>query len=196
MEILMRNVDFAKTPAGLYVPKAKVLFGGPLDAVRARALLGGRYTVQHLRHGKVIDEFSFDNIIVNQGLDYILGSSLTGVTQITNWYVAPFQGNYTPVATDTAATIVASATESTAYTSTTRVAWTGVEGTQAATNSASVATFTFNAGITVYGAMLVSASAKSSTSGTLLSAAQFGTPKTVASTDQLLFTYTIAASSI
>jgi hypothetical protein len=144
----------------------------------------------------VIDTEYFDNIITNQGLDYILGAALTGVTPITTWYVAPFEGNYVPVATDTAATIVANATETTAYGASTRVAWVGVEATQQATNSASVATFTFNATKTIYGAMLVSQSAKSSVSGTLLSAAQFATAKGVANTDQLLFTYTIVASSI
>jgi hypothetical protein len=182
----MRN-DFVKTSTGLFVPDRKAA---------AKALFGGKYTVQHIRNGKVIDEFAFDNIITNQGLDYILGAALTGVTPFTTWYVAPFQGNYVPVATDTAATIVANATETTAYTASTRVVWTGVEATQQATNSASVATFTFNAPNTIYGAMLISSSAKSSVSGTLLSAAQFATPKTVANTDQLLFTYTIVASSI
>lgn len=178
----MRN-DFVKSPSGLLLPRAPVWFAG-------------KYTVKHVRNGIVIDEWDFDNIITNQGLDYILGAALTGVTQITSWYVAPFEGNYVPVATDTAASIVANATETTAYTASTRVLWSGVEAAQQATNSAAVATFTFNATKTIYGAMLASASAKSSVSGTLLSAAQFATPKSVANTDQLLFTYTIVGSSI
>lgn len=177
----MRN-DFVKSPAGVLMPQA--------------IALGGKYAVQHVRHGKVIDEFEFDNIIVNQGLNHFLGVEFTGVTQITQWYVAPFEGNYVPVATDTAATIVANATECTAYTASTRVAYIGTAGSQQVTNSASVATFTFNATKTIYGAFLISSSAKSSVSGTLISAAQFVTPKTVDSTDQLLFTYTIVASSI
>jgi hypothetical protein len=184
----MRN-DFVKSPSGLLLPVPVCKMGAH-----------GVYKVEHVRNGKVIDVEFFDNIITNQGLDYILGAALTGVTPVTTWYVAPFEGNYVPVATDTAATIVANATENTTYSSSTRVLWVGVEGTQQATNSASVATFTFvltpSATKTLYGAMLVSASAKSSVSGTLLSAAQFATPKTVGNTDQLLFTYTIVASSI
>lgn len=185
----MRN-DFLKTPPGLILPDRKAV---------ADLFCHGVYRAQHVRHGEVIDEFEFDNIITNQGLNYLLGAGLTGVTPVTIWYIAPFQGNYVPVATDTAATIVANATETTAYTSSTRVQWIGVQATQQATNSASLATFTFNGGtLTIYGAFMISSSSKSSVSGTLLSAAQFATPRVVsgASGDQLLFTYTLVASSI
>ena len=119
----------------------------------------------------------------------------TGVSQITNWYLGLFSGNYTPVATDTAATISANSTEFTGYTSTTRVPYVGVEGSQEVTNSASTANFTFNTGATIYGAFLASASTKNSTSGTLFSAAQFNAPKSVVSADQLLLTYQFSASS-
>ena len=161
-----------------------------------RIKVGGVFRGRHIRDGKVIDEFETPNIVVNQGLDSILGVYFTGVTQITTWYLAPFEGNYTPVATDTASTIVGNSTECTAYTASTRLTWTGVEGSQAATNSASPATFTFNATKTIYGAFLASASAKSSTSGTLFAAAQFASSKNVVNTDQLLLTYTFTASSV
>jgi len=157
--------------------------------------LGGVFHGQLIRDGKVIDEWETHNLVVNQGLDSILGVYFTGVTPITSWYLAPFTGNYTPVATDTASTIVSNATECTAYTSTTRVAYSGVEGSQQCTNSASPAVFTFNASATIYGAFLTSASTKSSTSGTLFAAAQFSTAKSVASNDQLSLTYTFSAAS-
>jgi hypothetical protein len=157
--------------------------------------VGGLFRGKIIRDGRVIDEFEDHNLVVNQGLDHILGVEFTGVTQITSWYLAPFTGNYTPVATDTASTIVSNATECTAYTSTTRVAYTGVEGSQACTNSASPATFTFNASATIYGAFLTSASTKSSTSGTLFAAAQFATAKSVASGDQLILSYAFSAAS-
>jgi hypothetical protein len=41
----------------------------------------------------------------------------------------------------------------------------------------------------------VSASAKSATTGTLFSAARFGTSKSVVDDDQLLLTYTFSATS-
>jgi hypothetical protein len=66
---------------------------------------------------------------------------------------------------------------------------------QSTTNSASRASFVFNATKTIYGAFLVSASAKSATTGTLFSAARFSTSKSVESSDELLLTYTINATS-
>jgi hypothetical protein len=134
--------------------------------------------------------------VVNQGIDTLLGVMFTGVTQITSWFLGVFSGNYTPVAGDTAATFPGSATESSAYTSGTRPAFTAVEATQAVTNSASVATFTLNAGVTLYGAFLTSSSVKGGTGGVLFSAAQFPAPKVLANTDQCLLTYNFAGSSI
>jgi hypothetical protein len=156
--------------------------------------LEGRYSGKIVRAGKVIDEFEADNLIVNQGLDHILGVEFTGVSQISSWYLAPFTGNYVPVATDTAASIPGNATEATAYSAVTRVPFAGVESGQQATNSASPAVFVFTSILTIYGAFLSSASTKSSTSGILFSAAQFSTPKSVGVGDQLLLTYTAAAA--
>jgi hypothetical protein len=181
----------------------KFLVGKPYEIIRASspgiqesiANLGGKFHGVHIRDGKILDEWEDHNLVVNQGLDHILGVEFTGVSQITSWYMAPFSNNYTPVATDTAASIVANAGENTAYTSTTRVAYVGVEGSQQVTNTASVATFTFNAAATIYGAFLTSASSKSSTSGILFSAAQFSTSKSVQSGDQILLTYVLGASS-
>ena len=40
--------------------------------------VGGVFTFQHVRGGKVIDEWTSNNIIVNQGLNYILDAALSG----------------------------------------------------------------------------------------------------------------------
>ena len=66
---------------------------------------------------------------------------------------------------------------------------------QQVTNSASRASFTFNAGTTIYGAFLVSSSTINGTTGTLISAAQFGSAKSVSNTDQILLTYTFSLAS-
>ncbi len=160
-------------------------------------IVGGIFSVEHVRDGEIIDAWDTPNLVTNEGLNHILGVEFNGATQIGTWYVGLFEGNYTPVATVTAATITAAATESTAYDETTRVAYVeAAPASQSITNSASKATFTINATKTIYGAFLVSASAKSATSGTLFSAARFGTSKAVVAADQLLVTYTIAASSV
>ena len=158
--------------------------------------IGGIFHGRIIRDGKVIDEFDAPNIVVNQGLDYLLQVLFTAASQITTWYLAPFEGNYVPLATDTASTIVANSTETTAYTASVRQTYTATEATQAATNTASTANFTFNATKTIYGAFLTSSQPKSSTSGTLFSAAQFSASKSVVNNDVLQLTYQFTASSV
>jgi hypothetical protein len=136
------------------------------------------------------------NIMPTEGLNYVLNSAVRGLAQLTSWYIGLFEGNYTPVLADTAATFPGSATESTAYAESTRQAYTTVAASGGVlTNAAAVATFTANATKTWYGGFLTSASAKSAITGTLLSAAKFATSKTVDSTDQLLVTATLTATS-
>ena len=160
-------------------------------------VLGGQFHAKLRRAGRIIDEWSFDNVVVNQGLNSILGVYFNASTQITAWYLGIFQGNYTPLATDTAANIVVNSTECTAYTSATRPAWSpAAASAQSVTNSATQATFTFNASQTIYGAFLTSSNVISGTAGTLFAAAQFGASKSVVNLDQLLLTYTFNASSI
>ncbi len=173
------------------------LAGNGLLLPDRRLLLAGKFVGKHVRGGKIIEEFEDPNIVVNEGLNHILDVYFNAATQVTTWYLAPFEGNYTPLATDTAAVITANATETTAYTQSTRQAFTTVSAaSQSVTNAAAVATFTFNAGKTIYGAFLASASAKSATTGKLFSAAQFSSSKVVVSTDQILLTYTFTASSV
>lgn len=169
---------------------------GLLLPEKQKTLIGGVFEGQLIRKGKVIDEWRDHNLVVNEGLDALLNIMFHGSTQITTWYIGLFEGNYTPVATVTAATIVAAATECTAYTQSTRQAYDeAAASSQSITNSASRATFTFNASKTIYGAFLASLATKSGTTGTLFSAAKFGTSKSVESGDELLLTYNFTAAS-
>lgn len=169
---------------------------GLLLPEKQKTLIGGVFEGQLIRKGKVIDEWRDHNLVVNEGLDALLNIMFHGSTQITSWYIGLFEGNYTPVATVTAATIVAAATECTAYTQSTRQAYDeAAASSQSITNSASRATFTFNASKTIYGAFLVSLATKSGTTGTLFSAAKFSTSKSVESGDELLLTYNFTAAS-
>lgn len=159
--------------------------------------VGGVFHCEHVRGGEVIDSWEQPNLVCNEGLNSLLDVYFHGTTQITTWYLGLFEGNYTPVATVTAATITSASTECTAYDEATRVAFDeAAASSQSITNSASKATFTFNATKTIYGAFLASASAKSATTGTLFSAARFSSSKAVVDDDQLLLTYTFTASSV
>jgi hypothetical protein len=145
----------------------------------------------------VIDAWEQSNLVVNEGLNSLLNVYLNGGTQIPSWFLGVFEGNYTPIATDTAVTISGNSTESSAYTSATRPQWNPAAASgQAITNSANRATFTFNATKTIYGAFLISNSTIGGTSGTLFSAARFSSAKNVVNLDQLLLTYTFGASSV
>lgn len=156
----------------------------------------GIWTVEHYRKNRLIGIDTTKNLITNQGLDHILDVVLHGVAPVSPWYIGLFEGNYTPLATCTAASVTADSTESTAYTEGARVAYNEAASSgQSVTNSANKATFTINATKTIYGAFLSSASALSSTAGSLLAITRFGTSRAVINLDVLLVTYTLAAAS-
>ena len=158
--------------------------------------LKGRYVGQIIRKGKVIDEFEFENIVVDQGLNYALNAGFGQAAAISSWCVGLYEGNYTPTSGADASTITALSTECTAYTSATRPAWTlpGATSNKQLTNAAARASFIFNATKTIYGAFLVSSSTKSGTTGTLFSAAKFTTAKSVDADDELLITYILTSA--
>ena len=149
--------------------------------------------------GKVKWADSVPNLVVNAGLAYMAGSSLTSVTQITTWYIGLYGAgaSNTPAAADTMSSH-AGWTEVVPYSNATRVACTFVTATTAnpsvATNSASPAAFSINATSTVGGAFLTSGSAKSGTAGTLFSASDFTSPgdRSVVSGDTINVTYTMS----
>lgn len=177
-------MNYQRSDGGILVPESGIRVGGVFDC-------------ELVRGGEIVDRWQDHNLVVNQGLNSLLDIMFRGAAQIGSWYLGIFEGNYTPVATVTAATISAASTECTAYAETSRPAYDeAAAANQSITNSASRATFTFNAAKTIYGAFLVSASAKGATTGTLFSAARFASAKQVEVDDQLLVTYTFNASSL
>ena len=142
------------------------------------------------------------NLVVNAGLAYMAGTALTSVAQITTWYIGLYGAgaSNTPAAGDTMSSH-AGWTEVVAYSNATRVAATFVTATTAnpsvVTNSASPATFNINGTTTVGGAFLTSGSAKSGTTGTLFSAADFSSPgdRSVVSGDIISVTYTFSLAA-
>lgn len=178
-------MEYERSSGGILLPKKQgIIFGGRFDAKLIRDL-------------KVIDEWSFDNLVVNEGLNSNLSVYFNSGTPITTWFLGIFQGNYTPVSTDTASVIASNSTECSSYSGGVRPTWVNAApSSQSITNSASPATFTFTGSQTIYGAFLISNSTINGTSGTLFAAARFGASKSVVSSDQLLLTYTFTASSV
>jgi hypothetical protein len=176
-------MDFEQRKSGLQVPKQKIFFKGIYDGVI-------------LRKGKVIDKFHEENLIVNQGLNQILSTFFNNGTQYATWYLGLFQGNYAPVSSDTAANWPTNATECSNYTLGSRPVWTPVApASQSITNSASPASYTFNANVTIYGAALASSNVIGGTTGVLVSETAFQAPKPVETSDQLLLTWSFSGAS-
>lgn len=162
----------------------------------SRFVVGFEWVVEHVRGGVILTREVARNLVPTQGLDHILNVVLKGASQQASWYVGVYEGNYTPVAGNTAASIAAAATESSAYDEATRPAWIG--GAVAAgsvDNTAARAEFTFNATKTIYGGFLISNSTKAGTSGVLISAVRFATAKAVVDNDILRVAAGIAAAS-
>lgn len=130
------------------------------------------------REGRVRDTERVHNIMPTEGLNYTLAAALKGGAQIIAFSVGLYEGNYTPVATDTATNFPVNATESIAYAELTRVALTlGTVIGGSVDNSAARAEFTANATKTFHGGFISSSNAKGSVSGVLVSAVRFSSPK-------------------
>jgi hypothetical protein len=177
------------------------LIAGTKSNEEAKAT-GVYYVECHDKDGNLKWSAESKNLVVNAGLAYMAGTALTSVTQITTWYIGLYGAgaSNTPAAGDTMSSH-AGWTEVVPYSNATRVAATFVTATTAnpsvVTNSASPATFTINATSTVGGAFLTSGSAKSGTTGTLFSAADFAAPgdRSVVSGDILSVTYTFSLAA-
>jgi len=142
------------------------------------------------------------NLVVNAGLQYMAGSALTSTTQVTTWYLGLYgaAASNTPAAGDTMASH-AGWTEIVPYSNANRVTATLAASTNAnpsvVTNTASPAVFNINNTATVGGAFLTSANDKSGSTGTLFSAADFGSPgdRSVVNGDTLSVTYTFSLAA-
>ena len=164
------------------------------------ALALGRFKMAcYDKDGALKWEAEEDNLVVNVGLQYMCGTALTSVAQITTWYIGLYGAgaSNTPAAGDTMASH-AGWTEVVPYSNATRPTCTFATATTAnpsvATNSASVAVFNINATSTVGGAFLTSDNTKSGSTGTLFSAADFSAPgdRAVTSGDTLNVNYTLS----
>lgn len=161
--------------------------------------IGGTFTFKQIRNGKVVDTWDQDNIVVNEGLNYILDAAFSGGTILSTWFLGLFKNNYTPTAADVIATFpgVGVASESvTEYTEATRPTWVDAGPlAQSITNSASSAEFTFGTAVTLYGAFLTSSNTKGGTSGKLAAASKFASARSMLVGDVLNVTYTLNISS-
>ena len=174
----LQTGKFEVTDSGLILPKSKVSIGGVFTT-----------TVNDE------DPQPSPNIVVNEGLVYVLNTALSAVSQEASWFIGIFKNNYTPVPADTAATfvLVGSSDEANAeYDEATRPAYTvNTSNLANVSNSSSPAAFTMNTAQDIYGAFLVSTATKSGTLGVLCAASKFSAVRSLVSSDVLNITYQI-----
>jgi hypothetical protein len=169
--------------------------------------LTGNVHLKHTRGGLVLLEGwePNPNTFTTEGMAYLL-NIIFGTTSKTGsaiWYVGIFKGDVTPAVGDTAAAKLGAAgtyqecqdadydaplTNKPSYTI-------AATSTAVCTNAAAKANFVMNAGITVYGAFLGDAAAKTGTGGKLMCAKRFASSRAVIADDELAVTYQITCTT-
>ena len=180
-DILAGKFEHTGKAGEIYVPGANIFIGGAFE-----------HWVNDDLDGLEAD----GNLVVNEGLNYLLDVGLSNGTQKSNWYIGINKANYTFLATDTAANIATNSTEiiGADVDEVARPAWVEVGAvTESIGNTASPAVYTASGALTVYGAFLISTSAFGDgiASDRLVAAASFGTSRVLGATDVLNVTYTL-----
>lgn len=153
--------------------------------------IGGRFYIECIdEFGKVKWTEDAHNLVTNEGLDHILDVQFHDITQVTTWYVG-LKGSGAVAAGDTLASH-SNWTEFTDYTGDRQAYVEGAASSQSITNSGDAAAFPITGSGTVAGAFL--SSVATGTSGTLFSAVDFTSSRTVANGDTINVTYTISAA--
>jgi len=139
------------------------------------------------------------NLITTEGANYLLSCGVGGGAQFGTFYVAPFSGNVSIVDTLTAATFASATTElTTQYSEATRVAFVeSVPASKSTNNTANPAVFTAaTTNVSIWGVGLLSSATKGATAGVLLSAAKYGTVRSLPTAgDQLSAKYTLTLAN-
>lgn len=166
--------------------------------------LHGDVWTEHYRNKELIHScYQGGNTFTTEGMARILNIVFRAQTTEAAIYCGIFKANVTPAVGDTAAAKLGAAgtytecqdadydspaTNKPAYTMASTI-------TAVATNTASKATFVMNASITVYGAFLSTAAAKTATTGTLFCAKAFTASRAVIADDELAVTYQITLTT-
>ena len=155
----------------------------------------GRWTMVARRGRRATDPILFEdeikNIVVDLGLNTLLGVTLTRETQTNTWHVGVTSGTPTAAAGDTMASHSGWA-ELTLYSEAARLTWVGSRSANLSATNPTALVFTINTGATIGGAFLVgSANTKGGTTGTLYAVgALAGGNRVLASGDTLSITAT------
>ena len=177
---------YEQTGDGIYFPSQKVV-------------VAGAYT--HNVNG--LDERTDPNLVMPEGLNYMLKAALSAGPVEYMWYLALFTGNVAPQASWTAANFSTNATEvvsrTNGYSEEDRPQFVADEPAAGAiTNATQKAAFsivTTGTALSAYGGALLSASPRGGQTGVLMSAARFAAPRNLENGDMFNLGYTLTLQS-
>lgn len=168
-----------------------------MNAMKPKVRVGGRFEVECFGpDGQLKWQDSFENLVVTEGLEYILGILLKGETPSDPWYIGLTDGTPTVDAGDSLTGTHAGWTEVTAYSESTRQEFVdGAISTNEVDNSASKASFSINSDATTIGGAFLADDSTQGANGTLLCVGAFtGGDKTADNGDTLTVQYTFGAA--
>ena len=154
----------------------------------------GRFDVDHLRNGQLIDRIGFKNAVTTLGKNGIFDWAFRNQANPANWYIGLVDGaGFTAVAVTDSMAAHPGWAEHVAYTEATRQAWTVSAAANAQITNPVPATFNINATGVVRGIFVVSDNVKAGVAGVLWTTGLFPTALNVVNGDQVKITYTVAA---
>lgn len=177
----LRNNAYEKSENGIVFPEQKLIVGGGF---------------LHNVNGK--DEQFDPNLVVDEGLDYILGSAMVADAQNTTFYVAAFKNDATPASNWTAASWATDVAGSGVdVDEVTRPAWVPTAvASQQTDNYSNKAQLTVAATtLDLYGAALLSDSAFGGTGGILVVATRFASTRNLQEDDAFNIGYRLTIAS-
>jgi hypothetical protein len=145
--------------------------------MKTEAAIGFTWALELVHRDGRVEREEVHNLIPTEGLNHMMSTVFKGGTQVPTWYIALYEGNYTPQPGLTAASFPADATECTGYNGARPQFVAGAVSSGAVDNSSARAEFTFTEDKTVYGGVITSSSTKGSVNGVLTSAVRFSSPK-------------------
>lgn len=164
----------------------------------------GMVTTAHFRDGKLLHTQTGKNTFTTEGMAFLLNTMFHDISKAASeiWYVGLFKNNVTPALAHTAAKLGSGNEYGECQDSdydnplTNRPGYATENTTTAViSNVNSKAHFVMNASITVYGAFLTNTTAKTDSSGILMCAKRFGTPRAVIADDEIYTTYQITTTT-
>lgn len=142
--------------------------------------VGFRYTLEHIAtDGSIISTEVVDNLIPDEGRDYMLAAAMLAGSQFPTWYLGLYTEERIPVVGDDMASLLGDAVESVTYDGSVRLPLvTDALNDGLFSNASTPAEFDYLVSAeTVRGGFITSSPTRGTTTGLLLSAVLFPSPK-------------------